>query len=506
MTKTVTTEQMRRIEAAAVKEGIRYARLMENAGAAAARYIRDRFSVKGARAVILCGRGNNGGDGFVIARKLYEAGSAVTVVLTDGKPTTEEASEMFSLLDTREITLLALTDQRDRVNAALDKADFAVDAVYGIGFHGTLPEPIATLFDRINRRQLPVVAVDVPSGLNGDTGIADPHTLIATVTVTFTAIKQGMASDAAAPLCGQIQLLSIGIEPRLVEESFFTLIDPKEELARVPVRAADAHKGSCGHVLSLCGQYGMAGAAFFAAKAALRCGAGLVTAALPQSIYPIVTTMLPEAVYLPLPEHEGHIALPSRARLREQLPRCQAVVIGCGLGVSEEAWQVVADLITHAKCPVVLDADGINMLSLHIDILKTAHAPLVLTPHPGEMARLCGCSVAEVQENRETIAAQWAQKLGVVLVLKGHRTVVATPKGEIAVNTTGNPGMATGGSGDVLAGMIASLIAQGLSPDAAARCGVCLHGLAGDRAAARLSMNGLLPSDLLEELPHLFVQ
>lgn len=504
MAKTVTTQQMRRIEAAAVKEGLRYARLMENAGVAAARHIRDRFSVKGANVVVLCGRGNNGGDGFVIARKLYEEGAAVTVVLTAGKPVTEEATDMLALLDLQHITLLSLLEQSFLVTAALEKADVVVDAVYGIGFHGTLADPIASLFDRINQRHLPVVAVDIPSGLHGDSGVADPHTLLATITVTFTALKQGMATETAQPFCGQIQILSIGIEPRLVEESYFIKTDPEEVLAQLPTRPLDAHKGSMGHILSLCGQYGMAGAAYFAAKAALRCGAGLVTAALPQSIYPIVAGMLPEAVYLPLPESDGHITSLALATLLPRLPQYQAIVIGCGLGQSEEVRLVIEALLERATCPIILDADGINVMAPHIDKLKAAKAPLILTPHPGEMARLCSQSVEDIQANREAIAAEWAAKLGSVLVLKGHRTVIASPSEEIAVNETGNPGMATGGSGDVLAGVIAALAARGLSADIAARYGVCLHGLAGDNAAKRLSMTGLLPSDLLEELPRLF--
>ena len=267
-------------------------------------------------------------------------------------------------------------------------------------------------------------------------------------------------------------------------------------------RAADSHKGTYGTVLSVCGSYGMAGAAVLAAKAALRSGVGLVAAAVPESIYPIVAVQVPEAVFVPYAEGGAHAA----KLLLPCARSADALLIGCGLGQTRDAAELTAALLDGATCPIVLDADGINLLARHISIVETIHAPLILTPHPAELSRLLGCSVVQIQSDRTAAAREAVQRTGAVVVLKGHHTVIAAPSGELWVNPTGNPGMAVGGSGDVLAGMIAALAAQGLSPEEAARCGVYLHGAAGDCAAARLSQHAMLPSDMIDELGGLFLQ
>ena len=265
-------------------------------------------------------------------------------------------------------------------------------------------------------------------------------------------------------------------------------------------RENDTHKGTYGTVLSVCGSYGMAGAAFLSAKAALRCGAGLVVAAVPQSVYPLLAPMLPEAVFAPYDEAKATVSVVPR------LKKATALLCGCGLGQSREAAELTAALLCEAECPIVLDADGINIVARHIHSLEAVKAPLVLTPHPLELARLLDCSVSEIQANRESVAKRAAQQFNAVVVLKGYRTVVATPSGDTFINPTGNPGMAVGGSGDVLAGMIVSLLAQGFTPWDAARAGVYLHGAAGDAAAARLSQHAMLPSDMLDELGALFLK
>lgn len=269
-----------------------------------------------------------------------------------------------------------------------------------------------------------------------------------------------------------------------------------------PPREADSHKGTYGTLLSVCGSYGMAGAAVLAAKAALRCGTGLLVAAVPETVYPIIAVAVPEAVCAP------YAGVGARAA-GDLLPRLQsatALLVGCALGQSAGTRELVHALLSEARCPAVLDADGINLAARHIDIRETVHAPLIITPHPKELSRLLGCSVQEVQSARLAAAHRAVELTGATIVLKGHHTVVVSPAGEEWVNTTGNPGMAVGGSGDVLAGMIAGLLAQGLSPFDAARCGVYLHGAAGDRAAARLSQHAMLPSDIIDELGGLFLQ
>lgn len=270
-----------------------------------------------------------------------------------------------------------------------------------------------------------------------------------------------------------------------------------------PLRAADSHKGTYGTLLSVCGSYGMAGAAILAARAAERCGTGLVVAALPESIYPIAASRLPEVVFTPL---KNVTCADDMNLLNRHLQKSTAVLIGCGLGDTAKTLELVEALLNTADRPIVLDADGINAAARHISILETAHPPLILTPHPKELARLLRCSVEQIQADRQTAAQTAASRFNAVVVLKGHRTVIADPNGTIAINETGNPGMAVAGSGDVLAGMIAGLAAQGFSLWDASCCGVYLHGAAGDLAAGRLSQHAMLPTDLLDELGMLFLQ
>ena len=275
--------------------------------------------------------------------------------------------------------------------------------------------------------------------------------------------------------------------------------------AMLPVRMPESHKGTFGRVVVAGGQYGMAGAPLLATRAALRTGVGLAEAAVPKSIYPIMAAAVPEAVFTPLPEDEaGGLNATAAELLLGRLSAANALTLGCGMGQAGERAAFCRRVLRDARCPVVLDADGINLVGRHILSTEERKAPLLLTPHPGEMARLWGVSAAAVQAERERYAVGTARKCGAVAVLKGHDTLIALPDGHVFVNPTGNAGMATGGSGDVLAGMIGSLLAQGLSPGQAACAGVYLHGLAGDRAAARLSQTALLPSDLIGELCRLF--
>ena len=276
---------------------------------------------------------------------------------------------------------------------------------------------------------------------------------------------------------------------------------------RLPVRPIDSHKGTFGRLLTVCGSYGMAGAALLCARGALRSGVGLLTAAVPDPVYPLLASAVPEAVFLPMPETaEGAFSADAAEPLLEAAAGATAVVVGPGLGTGEEQTALVGELVRHCPRPLVLDADGINAITPHILVEETVSAPRILTPHPGEMARLLDVTVDQVQRHRWEIARRFADAYSVTLVLKGHRTLVSAPGRPVLENPTGNPGMATGGSGDVLTGMIGALVAQGMDPYYAAACGVYLHGAAGDRAAARLSQYSMLPGDLIEELPDLFLQ
>lgn len=497
----LTVDSMRKLEQAAVDDGLSYLRLMENAGSAAARVIRSATPLQGRRVVVLCGKGNNGGDGFVIARRLLDEGARLTVVLMSGDPATEQAREMFSRLSGTDITVVRLETEPFLAAEAVQAAGVIVDAVYGIGFHGALPDYMRHLFRLVNQSSAPVIAVDVPSGLNADSADADPDTIRAARTVTFSAMKPALIAAAAQPYYGQVEVVPIGIDSELIERFRHGLLTIEWGMvaACFPPRDPAAHKGTFGHLLAVVGSEGMAGAARLCAEGALRGGVGLVTAAVPRSVYPILSTALPEALCLPL-DGTGATA---QLRLREAAARADAVVLGCGLGGDADA--LVWDVLEHGDTPLILDADGINAVARHINKLKTIRRPLVLTPHPGEMARLTGCSVSEVETDRTTAARTFAEEYGVTLVLKGHETLVAAPHRSLLRNRTGNPGMATGGSGDVLAGLIGAFLAQGFDPYTAAMCAVHLHGLAGDRAAARLSQHAMLPTDLLHELGGLFL-
>ncbi len=286
-----------------------------------------------------------------------------------------------------------------------------------------------------------------------------------------------------------------------------TTITTKEWVAsHLPPRTADSHKGTYGTLLTVCGSYGMAGAALLCARGALRSGVGLLRAAVPQCVYPLLVDAIPEAVFLPVSDQNGCFSAGALSALAEALSAANAVVVGCGIGRGEDQAAVVRHVLFHSAVSVILDADGINAVTPHIVAEETRTAPLILTPHPGEMARLMGISTAEVQADRCEVACRLARETNAVVVLKGYHTLVVAPDGTVMENHTGNSGMATGGSGDVLAGIIGSLVAQGMSPYEAAVCGVYLHGAAGDIAAQKHSEHGMLPTDLIEELGSLFLQ
>lgn len=497
-----TKEQIRRIEQTAIAGGLSVDRLMENAGSAAAKYIRE-WSGAPCDTVILCGNGNNGGDGFVVARKLVKEGYPVTVVLTDGWPLSQTAKTAFSLMG--DVPIIDLADEPYRAAAAVSGAKIVVDAVYGIGFRGNLPDAVAQLFQLVNPETMLSVAIDVPSGLQCDTGEWDANTFRATHTVTFIAAKPALIAAENAVFCGAVTVSTIGIDEQdIVAELQAPFLQEQEIRAMFCARDLQSHKGTYGHLLAVCGSVGMAGAAILSARAALRSGVGLLTVAVPESIYPIVATAVPEAMFVLLPETEdGVLAETARPLLDRAMKGKTGILLGCGLGKGASVESMVSHILQTAKCPIVLDADGINAVLSHINILKTVKNALIVTPHPGEMARMICATVPEVQQNRVETATDFCGRYGAITVLKGHHTVVASRNG-VCINPTGNPGMATGGSGDVLAGIIASLVAQGMVPENAAKSGVYLHGKAGDIVADRYSQHGLLPSDMIEELKGLF--
>lgn len=481
--KILTTDLIIRSEKSAVESGAFSLRdLMFRAGSAAAKIIMQKYGCRGKKITVICGRGNNGGDGCVIAGILAENGGEVTVCTPFGAPATENAEYYYNRL--KFVT---------KTESFTPNADIIIDAIFGIGLNRAPDEKATEIINAINRADAVRIAVDIPSGVEADSGKVLGTAVNADLTVTFIALKPCFALPFGSDYCGEVAVADIGAPP--VGYSFLTTEKPIFKK-----RKHNSHKGSFGTGLMLCGSYGMAGAAVLAAKAALRSGIGIVKAVLCESIYYPFTVSVPEAVCIPIrPNGEGTLC-PDNLNLTGLLEGCSAVLIGCGMGNNGDTARLVEKLIETSEIPIVIDADGINSLLNSIDIIKKSKAPVILTPHPGEMARLCSVSVSEVEENRVKIAKDFAVKYGCVLVLKGANTIVATPLGEVFFNMTGNPGMSTGGSGDALAGITLSLLSQGFSAQEAAKAAVYLHGEAGDKATAKHGERGMLPTDLIEEL------
>lgn len=504
-------EQTRQIEQAAVNHGCTYFDLMEQAGSRAAEFIlflKDKLPVTLEKIVILCGKGNNGGDGFVVARKLCEWGASVTVVLMDGLPTTTSAKTMFSLIKKKVTAILDYSDQN--VKPCIAAADLVVDAIYGIGFKGKLREHLEPIVDFVAQSDAKVLSLDLPSGVQCDGGEVEGKCISADCTVTFTALKPAHVLYPAADYCGEVVVASVGILPEIVNASPYVMQITDKSMVKqwIPVRKQSAHKGDFGRLLCVCGSAGMAGAAVLASSAAVRCGAGLVDVALPKSIYPIVAGHISEPIFTLLHENEkGTLSVLCKDDLLHSLNKADVCLFGCGIGCSEDIDTLTVQILQSGKGPLIIDADGINAIVAHIDILKqkAAEIPIALTPHPGEMARLLHTSIADVQQHRYEYVHKFAMEHRVIVVLKGANTLIGLPDGRVFANRTGNPGMARGGSGDVLAGMIASFAAQGISLEKAVLCGVYLHGLAGDRCAQKYSQISMIPSDMVLELPTLFL-
>ncbi len=495
-------EEMQRLESAAQQSGVPLSRLMEGAGDALAREAARRCRpIAGKRAVLLCGRGNNGGDGFVCARRLTEQGVKCTVLLVQGEPKTELARAAFlTMPDT--VECLCTEHQREESERAVSRADLILDCVFGFSFRGSLSGDALDFIELANRRDCLRLAADLPSGAECDTGRVSPGAFRAHATVAFTGKKPAHCSYPAKEYCGETALCQVGVPPVLLEAAETKYFETDGGFPGICLQepGPQSNKGDLGKLLLVCGSYGMAGACIMAARAALRCGVGLLRIAADKRIYPILAQAVPEAVFTVL-DWESR-SQESREKLCAALEDCTACLAGCGLG--ELADTVCPTVFAHCAAPLIADADALNFCARHPGVLEDAEAPLILTPHPGEMARLCGDPIPEIQADRLGAAREKARETGAVVVLKGAATVAAAPDGRCALNPTGNPGMAKGGSGDVLAGMIASFAAQGVPAFEAAVCGAYLHGLAGDLCAREYGRRAMLPTDLLWALPKVF--
>ncbi|MDQ5816030.1 MAG: NAD(P)H-hydrate dehydratase [Actinomycetota bacterium] len=488
----LTPEEMAEADDRTIAAGTPATTLMERAGHAGAhRAITIAGGRYGKRCVVICGHGNNGGDGFVVARLLAGSGMWVRCFAVDPAADFRGAAESsLRHLCASGVALLPFDA------AELPRADVIVDAVFGTGFHGVAEGDAAKAIVAINEAAPPVLAVDIPSGVDGATGRAEGPAVEAQVTVVMQAEKIGTAVGAGAALAGQVEVVDIGID---VEGAGVWMSEPADASGVLPRRTVDAHKRSGGSVVSIGGSAGMSGAPILAARAAARAGAGYVTAGVTKAVEPILSGTLPEVLTAAGPgEALGPAVMEA---LAPALERADAVAIGPGLGTGEAQRRLLDALLPAVGIPLVIDADGLNLLAQRKSGLKDRASSTVLTPHPGELGRLLGTQIANVQSDRLRSAREAAARFDCVVLLKGHRTIVARPDGKAVVVPTGGPELATAGTGDVLTGVVVALLAAGLEPFDAAWAAAYVHGEAGAMAARRHGTNGVVAWDVAEALP-----
>ena len=471
------------------KYGIPELSLMKNAANACFEYIKKRIT-HDSKITVICGKGNNGGDGYELSSLLKNGGYDVTVINAfDCEPVTDVSKTVYSECIQNGVSLLPFCEWEK----AVDEANVIIDSLFGVGFYGCIQNDssFGRLLTACNEKSALRIAVDTPSGINSADGKCEGVCFRADMTVTMAYIKTGMLSYPARDFCGEILIADIGYPEKLKNEIPKDALVPDEKYLKdtIPQRAPNTHKGSYGRLLMYCASPDMTGAGVLAALGALRSGAGLVNIARDEKTIRLLQTHLTEPVFSVLGDSPEE----------EILPLCKkasAVLIGCGMGQAEKERDVLCSLIKNADCNLIIDADGINLLSLNTNVLKEAKKTPVLTPHPLEFARLCGLSADDVQADRINLAKKFAKEYSCVLVLKGANTIITSPDGKLAINTSGNPGLSKGGSGDVLAGVISSFVCQGTDVFDSAVLGVHLHGRAADVLKEEISEYGLLPSDL----------
>lgn len=504
----VTASEMQAMDSKTIEEvGIPGRVLMENAGRGATRSFLDRvYALSPGRVAIIAGRGNNGGDGFVMARYLAQRGIAVEVFLLSTRDRVQgDAAANLKLLPALNVPVNEIPDNQSISQRRLQMLQTSswIDAIFGTGLNAEVKGHYKEIIGFINTLQRPVFAVDIPSGLNADTGQPFGICIRATATATFGYAKIGHLIHPGVAYCGPVDVIDIGIPPAVADtiKTKQTMITGRHVQTLLPKRVADSHKGHTGHVLVVAASPGKTGAAAMTATAALRIGAGLVTLGVPKMLNVVLEGQVTEAMTLPLPD-DGQGVLTSDAydTIAQAAEGKRCIAIGPGMGTSESTRELVHRIVKGCQLPMVIDADGLNNLAGHLSLLKERKAPTVLTPHPGEMARLTGMAVADIQKDRVAAVRALARQCEVVIILKGARTLVCDPAGQVWINTTGNPGMATGGMGDVLTGTVAGLLAQGCSTADAAIAAVFLHGLAADILAAA-TPRGYLATEVMDTLP-----
>ena len=507
--KIVTVGQMRGLEEACGSLGITTDDLMERAGLAVAQTARQSLGmVAGKRLLVLVGPGNNGADGLVAARHLRRWGALVTAYLTLQRPRDDPK---LNLALKEEVLLRSATtdDGYQGLEGELERCHLIIDAVLGTGkarpLGGVVKEVMLRLSKRREHPGPPLLALDLPTGVDADTGWADPFSPSADITVALGYPKVGLFQFPAANKRGRLEVADIGIPEKLTRDIPLELLTPTLVKSRLPSRPLDAHKGTFGHALVIGGSLNYSGAAYLASQGALRAGPGLVTLATPKGIQPVLASKLTEVIHLPLPDNGVGIVGPKGVTVvRENLSQYSSLALGCGMGWSQDAQRFIENLLLAGPPidrPTVIDADGVNNLSTTEGWWHRLRSPIILTPHPGEMSRLTGVPASEIQAHRIEIARDWSARWRTVVVLKGAFTIIANPEGMCWVSPFANPALASGGTGDVLTGIIAGLLAQGLRLEDAACCGVFLHGAAAERVGERLGVMGTVAGDLLDALP-----
>ena len=502
---------MKEIERRAAEIGLPPNVLMENAGLVIAQNVKGWLgNVVQQQILVLVGPGNNGGDGLVAARHLHDWGARVHIHLCTER-SNDDAN--YSIVRERDIPCTTASEDQDLSNldTILSSSDVVIDALFGTGKLRPLEGAIKQTLTRLSqakelRPAIKVISLDLPSGVDADTGAADPSCVAADLTITLGYPKLGLFSFPGRDLVGQLVVGDIGIPPHLADDTSTELITDDYVKTMLPQRPRSAHKGTFGRVLVCAGSLNYIGAAYLACEGALRVGAGLVTLAVARSLQPILAAKLTEVTYAPLPESEpGFIDSQAYEVLHEWLSGYDVLLMGCGLSQHPSVMDFVRNSLLEMppslSPALVLDADALNALAQIQGWWQRLNQNAILTPHPGEMARLSGLTVDEIERERLMVAGEKAALWGKTVVLKGAHTVVASPSGEAKISPIANPGLASAGTGDVLAGTIAGLMSQGLTPFAAASCGVYLHGAAGESVGAELGDAGMVASDLLPELP-----
>ena len=508
--KLVTASQMQELDRRTIEEcGIPGIVLMENAGRGAAELLVRYFpEARTGSVAILTGGGNNGGDGLVIARYLKNWGIQVKVYLVssiDEVKGDAATNLQIWLAMGGELVEVVFKGDFAGIKKEFPKASLMVDAIFGTGLHSEVKGFLKDTISFVNSLPQPVMAVDIPSGLDATTGKVLGEAIRADLTVTFGLAKIGQVIEPGVSHVGQLEIIDIGIPRHLIPEAAIKtyLLGPDElDMSLLDPRPAQSHKGDYGHLFVLAGSPGKTGAASMVCSGAMRIGAGLVTLGIPAGLNPILEAKLTEAMTAPLPDAgSGYLTADAVERIYQLLEGKTALALGPGISTESPVQEVIVKLIPETTLPLVIDADGITALLSRLEILKQCKGSVILTPHPGEMARLAGITTQEVQTDRIGVAKSCAASYNAIVVLKGNRTVIATPDQEVYINPTGNPGMASGGTGDVLTGMIGGLLAQGLPPLEAAKWGVYVHGLAGDMAAQAIGEIPLIASDIIDYLP-----